>query len=494
MSVALLILIFTPLMAGLLSLVMRNQRALERLQCLLAVVLWGAMTLVVSRVASGSYFSTGFLLRVDPLSAFMDLMLAFVGGTGLLYAVGYMGEKLIRGEMTLKHYGRFFFFFNFFLFAMLLTVNLDNIALMWISLESSTLAAALLVGFERTKSALEAGWKYVILSFIGIALSLFGTVLMYYASERVLGIGMEALSLEALYRVASLLNPAALKLAFIFALIGYGTKAGVVPMHTWLPDAHAEAPTPVSAILSGLMLNVGLYALLRFKSITDQALGESFAGPLVLGFGFLSLTVAAFFMLIQKDYKRLLAYSSIEHVGIAMIGFGVGGPLGVFGGFFHMIHHALVKSTAFYAAGGVLLRSGHKGIERVTGMLKRFPIAGIGLFLAAIGLAGMPPAGLFVSELLIATSSYRGNPVLTYLFLSLLILTFGALMYHIPRMVLGNTTEKDMPMSDRTRYFMTAAILINLAAMVYGGFYLPRFLQALTVPMTGIFGARIEFR
>jgi hydrogenase-4 component F len=241
------------------------------------------------------------------------------------------------------------------------------------------------------------------------------------------------------------------------------------------------------------MLNVGLYALLRFKSITDQALGEAFTGQLVLGFGLLSLTVAAFFMLIQKDYKRLLAYSSIEHIGIAMVGFGVGGPLGVFGGFFHMIHHALVKSTAFYAAGGVLLKSGQKEMVRVSGMLRRLPSAGIGLFLAAIGLAGMPPAGLFVSELLIATATYRKYPVLTYLFLTLLIITFGALMYHIPHMVLGNTAEKDEPISNRSRNLMTTAIVINLAAMYFGGFNLPWFLRTMTVPITGLFAARIDF-
>jgi formate hydrogenlyase subunit 3/multisubunit Na+/H+ antiporter MnhD subunit len=479
-------------MAGLLSLVMRTQRAIERLQCILAVVLWGAMASVISRVASGSDVSTGVLLQVDPLSAFMDFMLAFVGGTGLLYAVGYMGEKLIRGEMKFNHYCRFFFFFNFFLFAMLLTVNLDNIALMWISLESSTLAAALLVGFERTKSALEAGWKYVILSFIGIALSLFGTVLMYYASEHVLGVGMEALSLKALYRVSPFLNPAALKLAFIFVLIGYGTKAGVVPMHTWLPDAHAEAPTPVSAILSGLMLNVGLYALLRFKSITDQTISGGFTGTLMLGFGLLSLVVATFFMLIQQDYKRLLAYSSIEHVGIAMVGFGVGGPVGIFGGFFHMLHHSLVKSTAFYAAGIVLLQYGHKMMKRITGLLKQMPVVGIGLLFAIMGLAGMPPFGLFVSEVLIATSSYSKYPMLTYLFLGFLTLAFGAVIYHVSRMVLGEPMRPEAPLNDRTRRFMIAALLINIAAMCYGGLYMPNFLRAVFIPMTGLFGPRIE--
>ncbi|MBI3352888.1 MAG: hydrogenase 4 subunit F [Nitrospirae bacterium] len=471
---------------------MPTQRALERLQCLLAVVLWGAMAAVVSGVASGSDVSIGILLRTDPLSALMDLMLAFVGGTGLVYAVGYMGEKLVRGDLKLKHYGRFFFFFDFFLFAILLTVNLDNIALMWISIEGSTLSAALLVGFERTKNALEAGWKYIILSFIGIALSLFGTVLVYYASEQVLGVGMEALSWKALYRVSPDLNPAALKLAFIFILTGYGTKAGLAPMHTWLPDAHAEAPTPVSAMLSGLMLNVGLYALLRFKSITDQTISGGFTGPLMLGFGLLSLIVAAFFMLIQQDYKRLLAYSSIEHVGIAMVGFGVGGPVGIFGGLFHMLNHSLVKSTAFYAAGIVLLKHRHKIMERITGLLRQMPLAGLSLLLAAMGLAGMPPSGLFVSEVLIATSSYARYPMLTYLFLAFLILAFGAVIYHISGMVLGGPMAPDAPLNDRTLRFTTTALLINLAAIFYGVLYMPNFLRAIFIPATGLFGPRIE--
>ncbi|MBI3994713.1 MAG: hydrogenase 4 subunit F, partial [Nitrospirae bacterium] len=273
MDSALFILIAAPLAAGLLSLGVRTRPAMEKLHLSHAVVLWASMAAVVARVAAGEDVSFGSLLYADPLSAFMDLMLGFVGGTALFYAVGYLGEELSRGRVSFRRYRRFFVYFDLFLFAMVLAVNLDNIALMWIAVEGSTISAALSVGFDRTKAALEAGWKYIIINFVGITLALFGTVLVYFASEHVLGVRMEALKWSALARVAGSasggLNPAVLKMAFVFVMIGYGTKAGVAPMHTWLPDAHAEAPTPISAVLSGLMLNLGLYAVLRLKTIVD---------------------------------------------------------------------------------------------------------------------------------------------------------------------------------------------------------------------------------
>jgi hydrogenase-4 component F len=492
MELALLVLIAAPLVAGLLSLVARTRRAMEWLQCVHAAVLVGMMTLVVAKVAGGADITVGILLRADALSAFMDLMLAFVGATGLLYALGYMGEELTRGNVLHRRYNRFFCLFNLYLFAMLLAANVDNIALMWIAIEGSTLSAALLIGFEKTKAALEAGWKYIILSFVGIALALFGTVLVYYASEHVLGVSMEALRWEELYRVASDLNPTALKLAFVFVLIGYGTKAGVAPMHTWLPDAHGEAPTPVSAMLSGLMLNLALYAVLRLKSIVDRTVGVDFTGPILLALGLLSVAIAAIFLLVQRDYKRLFAYSSIEHVGIALVGFGVGGPVGVFGGLFHMFNHALAKSTAFYAAGMVVLRRGHKTIERVTGLIRQMPLVGGSMLLAAFALAGMPPFGLFISEVLIVTEAYGQRPWVAYVFLSLLAVAFATLLYQVSRMALGEPTEEDIPVTERTRRFTTSALVVNLAAMGYAGTHMPGFLRDLFIPMTRLFGVMVE--
>ena len=492
MDPALIGMIAAPLFSALLSLATKSRRSMERLQLGHAVVLWAAMAAVVAGVAAGDDVSFGSLLRADALSAFMDLMLAFVGGTALFYAVGYMGEKLSRGEVELLRYRRFFVYFDLFLFAMVLAVNLDNIALMWIAIEGSTLSAALLINFERTKTALEAGWKYIILSFVGIALALFGTVLVYYASEHVLGVRMEALQWSALHRVASDLNPTALELAFIFIVIGYGTKAGIAPMHAWLPDAHAEAPTPISAVLSGLMLNLGLYAVLRLKTIVDPAVGSEFAGSIMVGLGLLSMTIAATFMLIQRDYKRFFAYSSIEHVGIVLVGFGVGGAAGVFGGLFHMINHALAKSTAFYAAGRVLLRYGHKNIEGVTGLLRQMPLVGGAMLLAALALAGMPPFGLFISEFLIAAGAYDARPWVAYLFLGLLAVAFAALVYQVFRMVLGEPKETGRPMTPGGGRLTAAALAAHLVAMGYIGMHMPGFLRALFIPMSHIFHAVAE--
>jgi len=450
------------------------------------------MAAVVSGVAAGDDASFGSILHADPLSAFMDLMLAFVGGTALFYAVGYMGEKLSREEMSFIRYRRFFVYFDLFLFAMVLAVNLDNIALMWIAVEGSTISAALSVGFNRTKAALEAGWKYIIVNFVGIAMALFGTVLVYYTSEHLLGVSMEALRWSALARVAGSLNPAVLKTAFVFVMIGYGTKAGVAPMHTWLPDAHAEAPTPISAVLSGLMLNLGLYAVLRLKTIVDPAVGPEFAGTIMVGLGLLSMTIAATFMLIQRDYKRFFAYSSIEHVGIILVGFGVGGPAGVFGGLFHMINHALAKSAAFYAAGRVLLRYGHKNMEGVTGLLRQMPLVGGAMLLAGLALAGMPPFGLFISEVLIAVGAYDGRPWVAYVFLVLLAVAFAALVYQVFQMVLGEPKEAGVPMTPGGGRFTSFALAANLAAMGYIGLYMPEFLRALFIPITRVFHAMAE--
>jgi hydrogenase-4 component F len=492
MDLALIGLVTAPLVSAIFSLVMKSQRSMERLQCIHAAVLIAAMGAVVTNAGGDSELVSG-VLRADALSAFLDLMLAFVGVTGLLYALGYMGEELVRGHLSFQRYGWFFCFFNLYLFAMLLAANLDNIALMWIAIEGSTLSAALLINFERTKTALEAGWKYIILSFVGIALALFGTVLVYYASEHVLGVRMEALQWSELYRVASDLNPTALELAFIFIVIGYGTKAGIAPMHTWLPDAHAEAPAPVSALLSGLMLNLAMYAILRMKSIVDPAVGPNFTGPILLGLGLLSIATAAIFMLIQRDYKRLFAYSSIEHIGIVLVGFGAGGPVGVFGGLFHMINHSLAKSAAFYAAGGVWLRYGHRNIEGVTGLLRRMPLVGGAMLLAALALAGLPPFGLFVSEILIVTGVYVEQPWIAYTFLGLLAVAFAALVYQVFRMVLGEPKEAGIVMTPGGGRFAAVSLIAHLMAMGYIGIHMPGFLRDLFIPMTRIFRAGGDF-
>lgn len=491
MTWPLLLLVVAPLVAGLGSLLIRQRRAVEVLQCVLAGAMLASAALVAERVIAAGQVSVGSLLQADALSAWVDLIIGIVGSTGTLYAVGYMGEQMDRTHLSLRRYRQFFCLFDLYLGAMLLAANLENIAIMWIAIEGSTLSAALLIGFDRSKAALEAGWKYVILSSVGIALALFGTILVYYASEHVLGVSSEALRWSQLYRVAEGLDPGAMKVAFIFALIGYGTKAGIAPMHTWLPDAHAEAPTPVSAMLSANMLTLAVYAILRFKAVTDRTVGPEFAGNLIIGLAFLSLAVSAIFFLVQRDYKRLFAYSSIEHIGIALLGFGVGG-LGTLAGAWHLMNHAFAKSTAFYGAGLVFLRHDHKLLDRVTGLLSQMPVAGTAILVAGVALAGMPPFGLFTSEVLIAVGAYTARPEVAYGFLALLALAFATLLYQVLRMALGGPGEPGAAVGRQCRFFTSVAVGINIAVLGTIGLRVPPGLETLLAAIVNIFTVGTE--
>jgi len=487
----LILLVVMPLVAGLGSLLSKHRRAVEALQCVQAGVLPAAAALILERVLAEGQVGVARLLYADGLSAWLDLIVGFVGATGTLYAVGYQGEEHDRGHLSLRRFKQFFCLFDLYLAAMLTAVNVENVAVMWIAIEGSTLSAALLIGFERSKAALEAGWKYIILSSVGIALALFGTILVYYSSEHVLGVTSDALRWPDLYRAAESLDPSAIMVAFIFVLIGYGTKAGVAPMHSWLPDAHAEAPTPVSAMLSANMLTVAVYAILRFKAVADRTLGPGFSGKLMVGFGLFSIGVAAIFLLVQKDHKRLFAYSSIEHIGISLVGFGVGGA-GVFAGFWHLLNHALAKSAAFYGAGLVVLRHEHKVLERVPGLLRQMPLAGAAILVAGFALGGMPPSGLFVSEFLITTGAYRTRPEVAYGLLGLLTLAFATLLYQVLRMALGAPLEDGRPLSKRCRAFTGAAIGVNVAAMAVIGLQMPPALRTLLDMMLRVFGQTSE--
>jgi hydrogenase-4 component F len=486
----LVLLVATPILAGLGSLILKSRRAIMIVQCAQAAAMLASAGLLADEVIrNGAVSIEGF--QTDALSAWLDLIIGVVGSTGTLYAVGYMGEELGRGHLSLRRYRQFFCLFDMYLGAMLLAVNLENIAIMWIAIEGSTLSAAILIGFDRTKAALEAGWKYVILSSVGIALALFGTILIYFSSEHLLGVSSEALRWSELYRVAEGLDPTAIKLAFIFALIGYGTKAGLAPMHTWLPDAHAEAPTPVSAMLSANMLTLAVYAILRFKAVTDKTVGPHFAGKLIIALSLLSIGIAAVFFLVQRDYKRLFAYSSIEHIGIALLGFGIGGP-GIFAGAWHLLNHALAKSTAFYGTGLVFLRYQHKVLDQVSGLVSQMPLAGTAILVAGVALAGLPPFGLFTSELLIMVGAYTMRPEVAYGFLALLALAFATLLYQVLRMTMGTPGQAGLPVGRSCRLFTGAAIGVNVLALGAIGLNVPSGLLTLLAAIVKMFSPAAE--
>ena len=486
-------LIATPFLNAVSGLIVRNRQTFDVLHCVQAGIMVISSMFLVDAVSGSGPVSFLVFLRADAISAWFDLVLGIVAATGTLYAVGYIGEQYDRGHVSLKRFRHFFILFDLYLAVMLLAVNVENLGIMWIAIEGATLSAALLIGFERSKGALEAGWKFVILSSVGIALALFGTILVYYSSEQILGISDEALHWGKLYEVGHQLDPSAMKISFMFILVGYGTKAGLVPMHTWLPDAHGEAPTPVSAMLSANMLTMAIYAILRFKILTDQAVGPEFSGTLLIGFGLFSVALSSIFLLLQEDFKRLLAYSSIEHIGIALVGFGLGG-LGVFAGLWHLLNHALAKSAAFYGAGLVLLTHEHKFMARVPGLLREYPVAGTALLIAGLVLAGMPPFGLFVSEITIAANAMMTDPSIAYGFIGVLTLAFATLLFQILRMVLGVPMETSIStVGSRCRVFSTVAISINLGVLIYLGLQIPSGLHDLIGAILPLFHAEGEY-
>jgi len=303
----------------------------------------------------------------------------------------------------------------------------------------------LMVGIYRTHAALEAAWKYFILGSVGIALALFGTILVYVAAQPVLGEGTAAMVWTNLLAKASDFDPALLNLAFVFLLLGYGTKVGLAPLHAWLPDAHAEGPTPISAVLSGLLLNVALYAVLRFKMLMAAHPDALAPGPLMIGMGLMSLIFAAFMLYRRRDIKRLFAYSSIEHMGIIVFAFGMGGALANFAGLLHMVMHSLTKSAIFFSVGHVAQIKGTQQVAEIRGLTQSHPVLGWGLALGVLAIAGMPPFGVFMSEFLVVTSTFAQSPVLALLLVFGLLVAFGALLLRLTGFLFGEPTGATKP-------------------------------------------------
>ncbi|MBI5187027.1 MAG: hydrogenase 4 subunit F [Nitrospinae bacterium] len=409
---------------------------------------------------------------VDPFNVYLVVLTSFVSMTTAIFSRKYMRFERARGKIG--HRGMRFYhaMFQLFIFAMLLALLTNNVGVLWISMELATLSTVLLVSLYRTPSSVEAAWKYFILCGVGIALALFGTVLLYFAAEKVLGEGSQALLWTNLNAMSGHLEPTVLSLAFIFFMVGYGTKVGLVPLHNWLPDAHSEGPTPISAVLSGLLLNVALYALVRVKVLVNGAMGSNWAGRIMMGFGILSILVAAFSLLRQKDIKRMFAYSSIEHMGIATFAFGLGGPIATFGGLYHMLVHSLVKSSIFYTVGHASQMHGTQEMSRIKGLIAGNPMVGWGLMFGVMAIAGMPPFGVFVSEFLVLTATMKDAPLMAPFFLLGIAVAFAALLRRVQPMVFGQ-----VPAWQGAIKAAHVPVILHIALALAVGLYMPRFLD-----------------
>ncbi|MFM0489661.1 hydrogenase 4 subunit F [Paraburkholderia graminis] len=470
-----LLLVFAiPLFAGAgLALVGQHHVAAELNVGFSFLTLVAATVLAVQTVAHGPAFALGKLFFVDPLNVFLVTLTAFVGWTTSIFSRPYMRIERDRGKMTGPRMRLYHSMYQLFIFAMLLALLANNMGILWVAMEAATLATVLLVSVYRTAASLEAAWKYFILCGVGIAQALFGTILLYLAASRQLG-GGDALLWTSLNAIKGSLDPTIISLAFAFLLIGYGTKVGVVPMHNWLPDAHAEGPTPISAVLSGLLLNVALYAVLRCKVLADGALHNGLPGHLLVGFGLVSVLVATFSLFRQKDVKRLFSYSSIEHMGLMTFAFGLGGPIATFAGLLHMTVHSLVKSAIFFTVGHAAQKAGTQAIDDIRGLLRVSPTVGWGMMLGALAILGMPPFGVFASEFLILTTAMSKLPWATPFLLLALAVAFAAIFVRVQGMVFGETTAKVL---EHPPALLPVFVHLGIGLML--GLYIPPYLATL---------------
>ncbi|HEV2332628.1 MAG TPA: hydrogenase 4 subunit F [Gammaproteobacteria bacterium] len=409
---------------------------------------------------------------IDPFNVFLVALTALVGLTTSLFSRPYMRIEEAHGRVNARRLRLYHSMFQLFMFTMLLALTTNNMGLLWVAMEAATLATVLLVSLYRTPASIEAAWKYFILCGVGIAQALFGTILLYFAAEKVLGSGgTTALLWTHLNLVKSHLEPTVLALAFVFLLVGYGTKVGLAPLHNWLPDAHAEGPTPVSAVLSGLLLNVALYAVVRCKVLAQGSLQTNLAGNLMMGFGLLSAVLAAFLLWRQRDVKRLFAYSSIEHMGIATFAFGMGGPVANFAALLHMTVHSLTKSGIFFTVGHAAQKAKTQVIEQIRGLITISPTIGWGLMLGTLAILGMPPFGVFASEFLILITAMREHAWATPILLLALGVAFGAIFLRVQAMVFGETSVQRLPHSPSL-----VPVFTHMTLVLMLGLYMPPYL------------------
>jgi hydrogenase-4 component F len=440
------------------------------------------IVLAAATAAGRPISSAGSFIYVDSLGAFFAITVAIVVVLATIGSIAYIHAEQSRGSLSPVRVRAYVILLGLFASSMIGSVETANLGLLFVLVEGCTLTSVVLVAVEGRISGLRAGWNYLIISSLGITIALVGTLFLFYAATGLSGSPEQHLSWPYLVQHARGLNRTSLRLGFLLAVIGYGTKVGLVPMHTWLPDAHAEAPSPASAMLSGALLNVGMYAIIRFVVVADRAMGAAYAGHTLLVFGFLSVAVGAVFMVRRRDFKHLFAYSSVEHMGIIAIGLGFGGVLGLYGALLHTLNHAVGKAVIFLTGGTLVLAYSTRRTDRIRGVLTSLPVTGAVLLLGSLAVVGSPPFGLFISELTIIRAGLAAAELpLVGLLLLLLVIVFIAFMYTVSGMVLGE--PKTMPEPPYPgRVASVVAILppvLGLGGLLLLGLWIPGVLNSL---------------
>ncbi len=480
------ILILTPVLAALSFLFVKKERKvfIRYITLVALIVEFASMAGVISViVGSGSYPSSSYF-HADSLSAILILIITTIGAAASVYSIGYLRTEVKKEIIGFSRVRQYFILMHLFIFTMLLAVSVSNPIMMWIAIEATTLSTAFLISFYNKPSSIEAAWKNLIINSVGLLLGFLGTLIFLAIFSSSMQGGESVATWQDLLRSGIASDPAAVKVAFIFILVGYGTKMGLVPMHTWLPDAHSKAPVPISALLSGVLLNVAFYAILRFKIVTDSAIGPQFSQGLFIFFGAMSIIVAAFIILVQINYKRMLAYSSVEHMGIMALGFGFGGA-GVFAALVHMIFHSLTKSLLFFSAGNIFLKYSSTKITNIKGVIMALPVTGIVFMIGIMAITGMPPFGIFFTEFKILAAGISGYPAVIALVILGLILVFVGFLKHATSMIFGDVPEgiKRGELDPLT----TIPVVVLVSILVSFGLFIPSFLIKLVADASRLF-------
>ena len=447
--------------------------------------LWNSVALVLlvvsggwtirQTLSQGSYEYGAGLFYWDALSALLLSVIIMIALYVILFSFGYMEEEVREENCPRERLKWYYFWIWIFIATMLLVVSTPNLGIIWVGIEGTTLATTLLVGFYRNKQAVEAAWKYVILCTVGISFALLGTMLLFASAAPLLGQSLSALDWRMLPKVASQLDPTLFRLGVLFTVVGYGAKVGFAPMHAWLPDAHSQAPSPVSALLSAVLLNCALYAILRWYSLARQTtLGPDYVGAILMSFGFLSLALMVGFILLQKDIKRLLAYSSVEHMGILALGFGLGTREAVWGASLHLLLHGLTKANLFVIIGSLVQKTGTRQISRIRGIFKIWPYTGLIMVLGLLSITGTPPFGTFRSEISILSGMYKtGHPILGFLTILFLTVIFAGFLYHFLQMLYGKPSAQ----RQAGESVSTLILAIPLLVVLFLGLFIPKSLN-----------------
>jgi hydrogenase-4 component F len=463
------IVVVAPLAATILCLLLRRPRLCEALNLAAAAIsLAAALPILFLIDGHAVVFSAGYVI-VDRAAAWVTLCSAIVYFLASIYAIGYM-RMLDEDDRLFQFYA----LFALFGFTILIAPVMNNIAIYWIAIELTTLVSTFLVAFERAAESIEAAWKYIMVVSAGISLALLGTMLFYWNGSFVLG-PRYAMTWSVMAGVAPQLNPPLLMMSFLLVLVGYGTKVGLAPMHTWLPDAHSEGPAPVSAMLSGALLNTAMIGIVRYLGIARAAGGLGrFPGLALVAFGALSLVIAGLFIVRQQGIKRLMAYSSVEHMGVVALGFGFGGPLGVAGALYHMLNHSLNKSLMFFGAGNMMRAYGTKDIDAITGVFRFFPTQGALWLAGAVAITGAPPFGLFLSEFTIMRAGLQ--PAFSwavYTMAALLIVIFIGFLNHFRSMYYGALAYEVAAPPRRISAWCAVPMWLALAPLLVLGLWWP---------------------